>query len=78
VTQSRPFSLLRCRAAPAAGSLAEQSDARFRQGVAARADQAAATRAAYLQAWHVQGEADAAAAQLAWDTAMQSFPFRSQ
>jgi hypothetical protein len=62
----------------AAWRKAMESDTKFRQGVAARADQAAANRAAYLQAWHLQGEADAAAAQAAWDSAMAYFPYRSQ
>lgn len=64
--------------AEAAWRRAMESDHRFRSGIAARADQAAATRAAYLHEWHLQGEKDAAAAQAAWAAAMMVFPWRSQ
>lgn len=56
---------------------AMESDARFREKVASRADQAAATRAEYLEEWHVKNQIDSDAAQAAWDGAMVLFPWRS-
>ena len=61
----------------AARRKAMESDSKFREKVSSRADQAAATRAAYLREWHIQGEREAHAAQMAWEAAMSVFPWRS-
>ena len=57
---------------------AVESDRRFRDQTASRTDATAASREAYLQQWHLEGQRDAAAAQAAWDAAMAVFPWRSQ